>query len=353
MPIHDLGYRGWEGASTPRWLRPCAIGRIGVRLSWKQPWLRRLCFVAWMPSLYFGLFFFAYEKLAEFANAGGPGVAREAGLRDFEGGRGPGRRRAPRSGLAPGWVRGFVPNGLPLPRDLAIAILEDPARARAPTWRWAFYHFFRASQAVLYALVVGFVASPLIARDVQSRASILYFSRPLTPLEYLLGKAGVVWIFGLSITAVPALLLYAVAVFLSPSFSILRDTWDIPLRILAASGILLVPTTSLALALSSLVAESRYATFGWFAVWAFGALLYRSREDALLLVQGPAPEGAAASGPGWICLSLFDALGKAQEWAFGVIGAEVEVRIVLAFLAALAVASAALLIRRVSHPLRA
>lgn len=351
MPIHDLGYRGWKGAATPRALRPWAIGKTGVRLSWKQPWLRRLCFVAWMPSLYFGLFFFAYEKFAEFAASRGPGSAQEASVVGRDARKTAARKRAPRTGIAPGWVRGFVPDGLPLPKDLAVSIVADPARARAPTWRWAFYHFFRASQAVLYALVIGFVAAPLIARDVQSRASIIYFSRPLTPLEYLVGKAGAVWVFGLSITALPALLLYGIALLLSPSFSVFYDTWDIPLRILAASGLLLVPTTSLALAISSLVSESRYATFTWFAVWALGAILYRSRQDALHLVQGSG--GTEASGPGWICLSLFDALAKAEEWIFGIIGANAEVRIVLGFLAAVAVVSSAILFRRVSYPLRA
>ncbi|MGQ9591252.1 MAG: ABC transporter permease subunit [Planctomycetota bacterium] len=333
MPIHELGYRGWEGRPTPRAFRWVVIAGTGIRLAWKQPWLRRLCFLAWLPSLYFGAFFFAYEKFVEYAS--------ERALVS-------GSARA----VSPGWVRGFVPEGLPFPRELGRAIMADPARARAPTWRYVFYMFFRAPQAVLFALVVGLVGPPLLARDFQSRAFILYFSRPLTPVEYLIGKAAVVLVFGLAVTALPAFLLYAIAVLLSPSISVLADTGDVPFRIFGASAILMVPTTALTLALSSIVTETRYASFGWFALWVLGAILYRIREDAILLVYGPAGAEGAASGGGWLCLSLFDALGKAQEWAFGAAAAGRDARIALAFLALTAAVSSAVLLRRVSAPLR-
>jgi len=46
------------------------------------------------------------------------------------------------------------------------------------------------------------------------------------------------------------------------------DTWDLPLKAIAASAALAVPTVLLALAYSSVTAESRIASFAWFATWA-------------------------------------------------------------------------------------
>ena len=51
MPIHDLGYRNWQGQLSPESLRWWVIGRNGIRLAWKSRWLRRSMFYAWLPFL--------------------------------------------------------------------------------------------------------------------------------------------------------------------------------------------------------------------------------------------------------------------------------------------------------------
>ena len=201
----------------------------------------------------------------------------------------------------------------------------------------------------MVALVVGIVATPLVAQDVRTRAFLLYFSRPLTRIEYILGKMVTVWAYLLSITAVPALCLYVVGVFLSPQLSVVKETWDLPLRIVLSSAVLMVPTTVLALALSSLTSESRYATAAWFGMWAVGWVTYS-------IVYANFPPGSRSAAQELLIervtlASLYHSMGRVQHWVFGledfsaVSAAAIE-------LAAITVVSLVVLFRRVSSPMR-
>jgi hypothetical protein len=282
--------------------------------------------VAWLPTLYFGLIFFAYEKFVEFS------VEERSGRM---------------------WAAEFVREGLPLPPDLVEEILDDPVGARGAAWRYLLFCFFRAPQAVLLALMVGLVAPSLIARDFRTRAFILYFSRPLSRVGYVAGKASVLWAFCLFMTTLPALTLYFIAVLLSPSFGVLADTWDLPLRVLGASVLFMIPTTVLAMALSSVVTESRYAGFAWFAIWALGALAYRIHQNTWMISSGLGPHEPGETSVWWSLVSLFDTLGRAQEWAFGTGGDLAKVVPILGFLGVLTVVCFAVLFRRISSPMRA
>ena len=70
----------------------------------------------------------------------------------------------------------------------------------------------------------------MISQDFRSRAFLLYFSRPLTKVQYIAGKAATISLYLLCVTMFPALLLYLVGVLLSPDISVLYATWDLPLR---------------------------------------------------------------------------------------------------------------------------
>jgi hypothetical protein len=176
-------------------------------------------------------------------------------------------------------------------------------------------------------LLVGIIAPLLISYDLRSKAYLMYFSRPLSPMEYIVGKSAVIWFFLMMITTVPAFMLYIAGVLLSPDLSVVLQTWDIPLRIVAASVVLVVPTTALALCYSSFTAESRYAAFAWFATWVMGFVAYR------ILTFAQRGGGAGRSGPQgrgplavqqwgvdpdrWRLLSPFHTLGKVEAWVFG------------------------------------
>jgi hypothetical protein len=361
VPIHDLGYRAWKGRGTPQLLRWWVITQTGLKIAWKNFWLRRLLFLAWIPAFYFGAGFFIYEQWLTYVEeslAVNPGAraALETQLRQMGAPETPGARvRQSRRAMmteAPALAEmqarneamerarrqmgGLLP-GLPLSLD------------RHDVWCWLMWMYFRHPQGLLMLLVVGMVAPPLVARDVGSRAFLLYFSRPINRVEYIAGKLAIVWSFVLLISAAPALALYVLGVLLSPDFSVVGPTWDLPFRILVATSVLLIPTTTLALAMSSMTTKSWVAGFAWFAVWIFGIMAYTVLWTSLQVrteFEGP------GLGEHWTLLSLYHTLGKVQGWVFGVEGTLTSILPSVGLLLVLTVVCLAVLFRRVSSPMR-
>lgn len=284
MPVHDLGYRKWEGVLNSPYFRWWVVAQTGIRLSWKNPWLRRLLLAAWLPAVWLSVGIFMFEQAME-----DPTSRNEAK-----------------------WFIQRLPNADVLSFvDLGnVSMFDDVAKWRHSIWALILHTFFRYPQGMLMVLVVGIIAPPLIARDFRSRAFLLYFSRPLTRFEYLLGKAVTVWVYLSIITTLPALALYILGVLLSPDISVLSYTWDLPFRIIAASTVLMVPTTAIALFFSAIAQQSRYAGFAWFAIWVFGWVIYGS-------VAAPSTFQSGTVHSGWSLVSMYHLLGNVQTWIFG------------------------------------
>ena len=316
MPIHDLGYRPLPATARHRPLRWWILTEAGIRHAWKSQWLRRSVLAAWLPALAWGFIFFAYETAAKQIEAN------------------PFRRPH-------GWTRDILTDDNPFfPRELLERALEDPTGARADVWSYLLWFFFRSPQAVILVIAIGLIAPPLIARDVRTRAFLLYFSRPLARWQYVLGKAATIWVFAFLVATLPALTLYTWALLLSPTLEIFLDTWQLPLKILLASVTLIVPTTALALTFSALTTESRFAAFGWFAVWVLGWVAY----GALL-----------PTGNRWEALSLYHTLGRVQGWIFGVdydVPTDSSNWPFVAILALVTLLCTAVIFRRISTPMR-
>ncbi|MGV3482803.1 MAG: hypothetical protein ACO1RT_00145 [Planctomycetaceae bacterium] len=326
MPIHNASYRPWDGQRVSQQTRWLTIGTTGVRRSYQSRWLRRLLFWASLPLLFFGLPFFLFEQ----------SVRDPAVWQAFAG----------------------VIRGMPQDMMLREAIGPLPIRPtperfdeiRHPVWSFLLLTFLRYPQAFLMVVLVGIVAPPLISQDLRTRAYLIYFARPISRLEYVAGKLSIVGFFLLLISALPATLLYIAAVMLSPSIEVVWTTWDLPLRILAGSACMIVPTTLVALAFSSLTLESRYAGFAWFAMWIIGHVTYSS------LVAIPSFEAAqhgADFEPGWRLLtSPYHVLGVAQSYVFGFVADPSVVLPSFLLLLAVSVVSLAILFRRVTAPMR-
>ena len=260
MPVYDVGYRPWEGRRAPPGSAAGVIATTGIRLAWKSQWLRRLVFFAWTPALVFAMSFFAFEQAIEegrFENI--RKNAREG--RNLDGVGMLGTVLADTLGQAHRQTSGEHEPGK------AIDPKVDIANTRRVVWSRLLLAFMRVPQAVLLAIVVGLMAPALISRDLRAKAWLVYFTRPVHRWEYALGKGAVLAALVAAITLVPALGLWTTGVLVSPSVMVALDTWDLPVRTLAASIALAVPTVLLALACSALTAESRIASFAWFAIW--------------------------------------------------------------------------------------
>lgn len=325
--VHRLGYRGWSGPLDSGWMRWTVISSVGIRRAWQSRWLRRMLFFAWLPAVWFGIGFFLWEQAA----------------------------------LYPEWRQTLRPFLQSMPPTAEFHQIRESVRtgdlasSRHVVWGWLLQTLFRNPQGVLMVMVVGLIAPPMISQDVRSRAFLLYFSRPLTRGEYLLGKLSSVWAYLAVISTLPALALYVLGVLLSPNLSVVSATWDLPFRIVAASLVLILPTSVLALCFSSLTQESRYAGFAWFAVWILGWFTYAAASTAEVL---NGPRGAFQPGgpmvleqSSWTHVSLYHTLGRVQSWIFGFAEFR-DVSVSAVILIAVTVIALAILLRRISAPMR-
>jgi len=300
MPVNHLGYRPWKAKLTSALTRWWCISSSGITLAQKSPLVKRMLFAAWLPVLYWGVgFFFIGQAMEGKVEKSGPNRIAVAALlkQQFK----------------------HIPQVNQLADGL---LLGDESFSRNRVWCWLMMSFFRYPQGLMILFLVGAITPSLISRDIRSRAFLLYFSRPISKTEYILGKFFIPATFVSLVTALPAIGLYAFGVLMSPDLSVVASTWDVPLRILLGTAVLVVPTVSVALMFSSLTQESRFASFSWFAFFALGhaawlavVFAYAFRNGRALPFDMSLMEEPAVKL--WGLLSLFNNIGEVQGWVFG------------------------------------
>ena len=361
MPIHDLGYRAWPGAYSLDRLRFWVIALSGIRVVARNAWVRRMLVAAWLPTVGLAAIIFGYERLIENQSV----AAASPEIR----------------GSLAGQLSQELQDGEVVMEAL---MTEDLREGRRKMWAWLLSTFLRLPQAVMSMLVIGMIAPPLIARDVRTRAFLIYFSKPIGRFDYVLGKMAIVGAYLMFITTIPALGCYVFGVALSSDLRVLADTWDLPLRIIVASLVFIVPAVSVALMFSSLTAESRYAAFAWFAFWGLGFVAWnitygvmsgdarrtaydREREanslnsgrfnfsridQQVVEAEIRVAQKEIAKHP-LSLVSMYDTLVRLQRWIFGL---ETRLSVVLPSLivvVAVTLFSWMVLLRNVSAPIRA
>jgi len=309
MPLLDIGYRSWQGERTERWTRSLVLASTGIHLVWQGVWIKRVLMFAVFPCLVAGVMVAIMEQYFEQGS-----LARAAQqMQQLENAR-QGKQMGNPMGI--NWEK----------------MTSDPDQGRHYAWAFILYTLFRYPQVFGMVVVMGLVAPRLISYDLRSRGYLLYLSRPLTPGEYIFGKALVLYFLLFMISALPALMIYLTGLVLSPDSTAFFQTWDLPLRILLATAVLMIPTTAVALAFSSVTQESRFAGFAWFALWVLGAVIYQvlwfaSTVD--LPMTGGGRRGVDFEGmQNWSLLKLFspyETLGYMQQQVFGLTSSDESV----------------------------
>ena len=123
------------------------------------------------------------------------------------------------------------------------------------------------------ALVAIFAGSGLIATDLKNNALSLYLSKPISWVDYLIGKFAAIGILLGCLTLIPGLLLFLVQLLLAGT-SFLKDNYWMPFSIIGYSVVIILSTSLLILLFSSLTTNSRYAIIGFSAVWFGSPVLY-------------------------------------------------------------------------------
>jgi ABC-type transport system involved in multi-copper enzyme maturation permease subunit len=136
---------------------------------------------------------------------------------------------------------------------------------REVLWRATFLLMIKG-QFVWVMIIVARVGPGLIANDLKTRAMPIYFSKPITPLTYLVGKWMIVAVFIALVSLAPNLLSLILGTLLTGGL----ETWGRTLRLawdLIVCGLgLAVFAGTIILALSSITADRRYVAVAWLAV---------------------------------------------------------------------------------------
>src|SRR5207248_6540257 len=149
-----------------------------------------------------------------------------------------------------------------LGRLLPKEVTAQPRDYRAAVWTVAYSFFFKAELACALFLVL-IVGPNLISRDLRFNALPLYFARPLTRLDYFLGKLGVIGFFLAATVIVPAAGAYLLGIAFSLDLGVLRDTHRLLWGGALYGLIITVSAGTLMLALSALSRRSIYVGLTW------------------------------------------------------------------------------------------
>lgn len=212
MPIHTQDYRHWEGTLQPRnhiqwWI----IAKAELKLLAKRKIVRLI--VAIPPVIYilvYAILIYMFNYLEEGA--------------------------LPFDAITEGFFLSFLFSTHPFP------------------------------SVFLLALVVIFGGSGLIANDLKHNVLSLYLSKPISWIDYLIGKFAAIGILLACMTLIPGLLLFIEHVLLTDS-DFLKEKFWIIFPIIIYSLIVTTLTSLLMLTFSSLTKNLRFATIGFCAVW--------------------------------------------------------------------------------------
>jgi ABC-2 type transport system permease protein len=228
MPIFDQGYQHWKGTLSGHAWRWLAITRQGLRgqLKGSISLIRILLLMALMPALVLVV------------------VIALWGL--FEQG----------SQTIISLLKPILPPG----------VAADPHVYRHAVWTISYSFFFKFE--IFFIMLIVVIAGPnLISRDIRFNALPLYFSRPLTRLDYFLGKLGVIAALVAAVAVAPAVAAYLLGVCFSLDLGVIRDTWRLLPASILYGLVIVVSAGTLMLALSSLSRRSLYVGIAWVGLW--------------------------------------------------------------------------------------
>jgi len=156
--------------------------------------------------------------------------------------------------------------------------------------------------ALFALLAVVWYGSGVLAEDRRLGAHLLYFSRPLTRLDYILGKFLTVAFFGALASLLPGLFICFMAAWSSPNWSFLKEHGGVVWDTVLFSCIWIVVVSSLVQCASSVVRRKTLAL-----VLVFGFLVL---DHGLGEVLGQAD-------PRYRAASLLYCIAKLRMWIFG------------------------------------
>ena len=207
MPVYTQRYRFWEGRLTPRWLRWTVITRYHLRQSFSGKSRTAItALVAISVAICFAFLAYIYLRA-----------------------------------------------------NVSLLTLIGVRLPRLPPVNREFFLYAIEAQAFVIGLLTLVVGSNLIADDRRDNAIPLYLSKPLTRLDYLIGKFSVLAFFLLCVTAVPANLLFVFEALMEGGWAFVKGNWALPLALTGFSFLITALCGAVMLMASSLVKKGAVA----------------------------------------------------------------------------------------------
>jgi ABC-2 type transport system permease protein len=133
---------------------------------------------------------------------------------------------------------------------------------------------FLGTQDFFVFMITVWVGAGLVANDKRANALQIYLSKPLTRIEYLVGKLVILGTFLLMVTWVPAILLLVLQVAFSGSFSFVRQNLYLFPAVTVFASVQVVLAAFTMLALSSLSKSSRYVAILYSGAYLFSHAVF-------------------------------------------------------------------------------
>jgi hypothetical protein len=121
-----------------------------------------------------------------------------------------------------------------------------------------FFSFLYLQTTILFVILL-YSGTGMICNDFKNNLMEIYFSKPLTWVDYCMGKILTLMLIGLCLTALPGVLLVGLHNLLLPSMETLSASWWWPIAIVGYSFIIVIPITLGILGCSSLLPSQNYA----------------------------------------------------------------------------------------------
>jgi hypothetical protein len=242
MPLHDIGYKHWDGAHLGVWHRRLAIASYGLRACTSRWWMRLLIALAWFGALLMvAILFFAGQLLVEDSFMG----RFAAGLNtEFQ-----------------------------TMIKLLIRWLEQHPEISVPTTQNLLFYYFCKWMLWGSSFALGLVLPFLITRDTESNAMVIYSTKAITRGDYLLGKFATTFGF-LTLTWLgPVLAAWLLGNLLAPQWSFFWHSRAVLGNVLLLGVCTMTILSLLAMGVSAIARNELTTGAIWFAWWALGGIL--------------------------------------------------------------------------------
>lgn len=259
MPIHNIGYQHWNGQRRSIWYRRQVIAAQGLRACLQGRWLKRIIVVSWSAALaQVAVLFFLGQLLVTDSL-----IVRGLGNLD--------------------------PQLRTIAQGLMAWLEMNPDVSVGATQNFLFYYFSRF-YLPLTMISLALAMPHLISRDLAGNAMVVYASKAVNRMDYLIGKFGTA--LGLiSLTWLgPVCVVWLLGNLLAPHWHFFWYSRGALGHALAFITISMLILSGLALGVSALSGREKLPVGAWIALWLVGGFISR----------GPGRHGVHNPAQSWL-----------------------------------------------------